>query len=138
MSGERPRFSHFSTGGFDPAMAGNQVPVGLGPATDLWVQLMFRRGVNLDELAEDQDPRAFPSEGARKRAIKIDRWSGRHRVLVTAVTAVLAAVAAYFAWDRTADESVGWPAVYELLFVTAFTVGCWRVSTKARTRYHRR
>jgi len=80
-------------------MAGNQVPVGLGPATDLWVQLMFRRGVNLDELAEDQDPRAFPSEGARKRAIKIDRWSGRHRVLVTAVTAVLAAVAAYFAWE---------------------------------------
>ncbi len=105
---------------------------------DLGVHPMFHRRVNLGELSEDQDPGAFPSEGARRRGIRLDRWSGRHRVLVTVLTGVLAAVGAYFAWRRTGDGSTGWLVGYELLFVSAFTIGCWRVSTKARKRYHRR
>ncbi|HET6708365.1 hypothetical protein [Amycolatopsis sp.] len=99
---------------------------------------MFRRRVKFGKLAEDQDPRAFESEKERQRAISLDRWAGRHRVLVTAATAALAAIAAYYAWRRTADESIGWLVAYELLFVTAFAVGCWRVSTKARKRYRQR
>ncbi|MEV4054651.1 hypothetical protein AB0J55_25940 [Amycolatopsis sp. NPDC049688] len=94
--------------------------------------------MRLDELAEDQDPGAFPSEGARRRGIVLDRWSGRHRVLVTVLTGVLAAAAAYFAWRRTGNGSIGWLVGDELLIVTAFTTGCWRVCTKARERYRRR
>ncbi|WP_143264035.1 hypothetical protein [Amycolatopsis kentuckyensis] len=96
---------------------------------------MFSRRAKLDELAEDQHPDAFPSEAARRRNIKFDRWSGRHRVLITTATATLAAIAAYFAWRRTTDGAVGWLVLYELLFVTAFAVGCWHVSTKAKKRY---
>ena len=99
---------------------------------------MFRRRANLDELAEDQHPAAFPSEGARRRNIQLDRWSGRHRVLVTASTAVLAAIGAYFAWRRIDGESVAWLVLCEVLLVTGFAVGCWRVCTKARDRYGRR
>ncbi len=99
---------------------------------------MWRRDSKPGELAEDQDPSVFPSEGARRRNIKLDHWAGRHRVLITFLTGALAAVAAYFAWRRTTDETIGWLIAYELLFVPAFAVGCWRVSTKARKRYHPR
>ncbi|MEU0535615.1 hypothetical protein [Amycolatopsis tolypomycina] len=99
---------------------------------------MFGRRPRLDELAEDQDPEVFPSEGARRRAIRLDHWAGRNRMFVTVTTALLAAAAAYAGWLRTANGSIGWLVVYELLFVTVFTVGCWRVCTKARKRYRQR
>ncbi|MGW4113600.1 hypothetical protein ACWEFJ_22260 [Actinosynnema sp. NPDC004786] len=90
------------------------------------------------DFAEDADPGSFPTERSRRRAIGLDRWSGRHPVLVTLLTGASLGVLMWWALLDVRPEKLGSRLVIYVAFVVAATVLVARFALKARKRYYGR
>lgn len=104
--------------------------------------MRYGSGGRLDELglAEDQDPKSFPSERSRRNSIRFDRFAGRHPVLVTVLFGAFMGGMAYLAATGshvTGERLVLRVITYSFVVVAVTTQVGW-LAFKAHKRYHGR